>query len=949
MTAWQRPARIGLASFAVTFGVTLLYSMSDRAGPPAAAPVAPLDPDAVLESRGARITFGDGSVIVADQQFAYEDGSARLVGVEVIVPAEGDRTGFRIRGGEASGAEETGDWRLTGAVAIETEDGLAGNTSEASYADASGVVTMPGRAGFEQGWMRLAGDAARYDSRGRVVHLERQAVVELRLEPDGDAPDVRIAARSAEVDRFAGVMRFRGAVTVDSDGRRMQADRVAVRFDPDASRLDAIALTGGARVRGQGGEGTDLREMSAEAISVTYRDDEPERAALTGGARILGGDEGPGQLRDLSAPEIGVEYRDGAPERADLAGGARVELFGSRPGAAGVTIAGGSVEVALQPGAAGVDALRARERVTLEFPADGGAARRIRARTLDIGSAGAQDAQPAAAAGPGVPAAAPAAGTGPGGGAVPAAGGRPAGGRAVGGPVPSAAPATGGGPGGGAVPAAGGQAGGPAVGGPVVPSAAPATGGGPGRGTVPAAGGRPGGGTVPAVGGPVVPSAAPAAGGGPGGGVVPAGGPAAAAVRSAVFDGDVELLESDVSEAPDADDRLMRADRMEATLAAGLGRLTGMRLLGNVTLEAGDIRAEADAATYAPDEALFTLLATPAADRTPAARQGAARAEPASGAAAPGRTPRLDDQRGFLQAETISVGLDGPNVEALQNVKGVLDSAETEGASAAVRPGLFAAGPPIHVVAGRFAYDAATSLATYSNGARLWQGTTEFRGQSIVIDETTGDVTAEGAVRTRTTLLQNDAESEDAVESITEGRAERLFFDNRLQQVAYNPTPAVADSPPDGAPGLAAAPPAASTTPAVAGSPPDGAPGLAAAPPAAGTTTPAVVSSPGFTLDSESIVLFLRADARTLGRIEAAGSVALDLETRRVTGETLSYDDGEGRYDLTGEPVTVVEELEEGCRQTTGQSVTFFANGESISADGRSAERTASTSATCPA
>ena len=326
MADWQRPARIGLASFAVTFGVTLLYSMSDRAGPPAAAPVAPLDPNAVIESRGARITFGDGSVIVADRQFAYDDGSARLVGVEVIVPAEEDRTGFRIRGGEASGVEEAGDWRLTGAVAIETEDGLTGDTAEASYSDATGVVTMPGRAEFEQGWMRLEGDAARYDSRGRIVHLERRAVVELRLEPDGAAPGVRIAARSAEVDRFAGVMSFRGDVTVDSHGRRMRADRVAVRFDPDASRLDAIALTGGARMRGQDGERTDLREMSAETISVTYRDGEPERAALTGGARILGGDTGPGQLRDLSAPEIGVDYRDGAPERAELTGGARVDL-----------------------------------------------------------------------------------------------------------------------------------------------------------------------------------------------------------------------------------------------------------------------------------------------------------------------------------------------------------------------------------------------------------------------------------------------------------------------------------------------------------------------------------------------------------------------------------------------------------------------------------------------
>ena len=885
MAAWQRPARIGLASFAVTFGVTLLYSMSDRAGPPAAAPVAPLDPNAVIESRGARITFGDGSVIVADRQFAYDDGSARLVGVEVIVPAEEDRTGFRIRGGEASGVEEAGDWRLTGTVAIETEDGLTGDTAEASYSDATGVVTMPGRAEFEQGWMRLEGDAARYDSRGRIVHLERRAVVELRLEPDGGAPGVRIAARSAEVDRFAGVMSFRGDVTVDSHGRRMRADRVAVRFDPDASRLDAIALTGGARMRGQDGEGTDLREMSAEAISVTYRDDEPERAELTGGARILGGDTGPGQLRDLSAPEIGVDYRDGAPERAALTGGARVELFGARPGAAGVTIAGGSVEVALQPGAAGVDALQARERVTLEFPADGGAARRIRARNLEIGNgAGAPDAPPAATGVSGVPAADPAAGMEPGGGVVPADGDQDAGGQ----DVPAADPVADGGPGGGAIPADGG----------------------------------------PATGGQNVPAADP----GPGGGAVPADGGPAAGGRAAVFDGGVELLESDVSAAPDADDRLMRADRMEAMLAAGLGRLTGMRLLGNVTLEAGSLRAEADAATYAPDEALFTLLAPPAAGRTPDDQGVEAGAGPAPRAAAAGRTPRLDDQRGFLQAGTIAVGLDGPNVEALQEVKGVLDAAETAGASAAVRPGLFAAGPPIHVVAGRFAYDAATSLATYSDGARLWQGTTEFRGRSIAIDETTGDVTAQGGVRTRTTLLQNDGESEDAVESITEGRAETLFFDNRLQQVAYNPPTAGAGSTPT----------------AGAGSTPDGAPGLAAAPPAA-STTPATVSSPGFSLGSESIVLFLRADARTLERIEATGDVDLELDTRRVTGETLSYDDGEGRYDLTGEPVTVVEELEEGCRETTGRSVTFFANGESISADGRSAERTASTSATCPA
>ena len=760
MAVWQRPARVGLASFAVTFGITLLYTMSDRAAPPAGRAFVPVDPAAVMESRGARITLGNGSVVVADRQFAYDDGSARLVGVEVIVPAGDDRTGFRIRSGEAAGVEKTGEWRLAGAVTIETGDGLSGSTSEASYADATGVVTMPEPAVFEQGWMHLAGDAARYDRRRGLVNLDRRAVVELQIGVEGDAPSVRIAADGAEVDRLAGVMRFTEAVTVDAGGRRMQADAVVIRFDPDASRLDVIELSGGARV-GQDAGDAGLREMFAETIVVTYRDDELERAALAGGARILGGDSGPGQLRDLSAPEIDVHYRNGALERATLSGGARVELFGERPGAPGASIAGGSVEVALQAGAAGVDELQARERVRLEFPAAEGAVRVIRAQALDIGN----DAR--------------------------------------------------------------------------VGDAVTADGGMPVREVAPLDGGTPAGG------------------------------------MAAVFEGSVELRESNVSTAAASDDRIMRAERMEAILSQGLGRLTQTRFLGNVMLAAADISAEADEATYAPDQALFTLLAAGTA----------------------GRTPRLDDQRGFLQAVTIAVGLDGPDVEAIQDVKGALGSTDSGGSTAAVRPGLFAEGPPIHLAAGRFAYDAASSLATYSQGARLWQGTTEFRGQTIAIDETTGNIAAEGSVQTRTTMLQNDDDLENAVETTTEGRAESLLFDNLSRQATY--------------------------------------------------TTDAVVSSPRFTLGSETIELLLHDDARTLDRIQAAGDVTLELETRSVTGGTLSYDDREGRYDLTGEPVRVVEEMEEECRETTGRSVTFYADGESISADGQSAERTASTSGSC--
>ena len=756
MAVWQRPARVGLASFAITFAVILLYHTTDRGGPPAAPPVEPTDPAAVLESRGARITLADGSEILADRQFAYDDGSARLLGVEVIVPGGEERTGFRIRSGEAVGTEETGEWRLADAVTIETGDGLSGSTSEASYADATGIVTMPEPARFEQGWMRLAGDAARYDRRRGLVHLERRAVVELQPMSDGDTSRTRIVAGTAEVDRLAGVMNFVEGATIEAAGRRMQADRVAVRFDPDASRIDDIELLGGARVLGRQAAETGLGEMSAQAITVTYREGGIERATLTGDARLRGRDTGPGQLRDLSAPTIEVSYGDGAPERATMTGGARVELFGQGAGSAGLAIDGGFVEMALETGVAGIDELHAREGVTLAFPPEEGVVRRVRAQTLDIGGSSEQDEDTA----------------------------------------------------------------------PAVERAVPPTG-----------------------------SAARGESSGD---------------LAAVFDGNVEMRESD----PGQDDRVMRADRLEAALSDGLARLAETRFLGNVTLQAGGIGAQADQATYAPGGALFTLLMVDAA----------------------GMMPRMDDGRGFIQARTISIDLDGPNIDAARDVKGVLSRSGAADSTSAVRPGLFAEGDPIHFVAQRFLYDAETSLATYGAGARLWQGSTEFRGQSIVIDETTGNIAARGAVQTRTTMLQED-ELDEVVETLTVGTGGTLSYDNRRRHITY--------------------------------------------------ATEATLSNPLSTLNGETVELFLHEDARTLDRIRAAGEVALELEARSVTAATLLYDDREGRYDLTGNPVSVVEQMAGQCRETTGRSVTFYTTGDSISADGQAAERTASASGTC--
>ena len=797
MFTWQRLVRVGLASFVVTFGVAVMIGVRERPAPAADVPVDQADPDAVLQGRRVRITLGDGSIIEADRQFAYDDGSVRLLGVEVIVPAGEDRTGFRIRGGEAAGIEQEGEWRLARDVRLETADGLAGRTSEASYADATGLVTMPAPAVFEEGWMRLAGEAARYDRRDGLLYLDERAIVALDgagETGESDAGQTLIEARTARIARLDGEMRFVGDVRVDAAGRGMDADEVVVRFDSEASRLEGIELMGNARIDGGGAGDDQLRELSASRISVDYENGALGGMTLSGGARVQGGNASPGRLQEMAAPEIRVTYAAGVAERAVLEGGARVELFGDPVSAPGATIASRSMDLELAVDAGGIELLQAREHVEINLPAAGGVVRRIAADALDLGG-------------------------------------------------------NSGAPGPRGDPDALDRSGDPDV---ALREEAGAglrdrTDAGPGEET-------------------------------------DLGGAADAGSMPAMFDGNVAYVERRPDGAePGGGERIVRAERLEAALDNGLTKLMAARFLRDVVLEAGRVTGQADEATYAPDGDTFALVS--------------------SGAG--GRPPRVDDRWGSIQATTVVVGLDGPDIEATGNVRGLLtsegagaDSGAGDGAGF-TRPGLFDEGPRIYAAANHFAYDAAQSLATYTGGARIWQGLTEVRGGAIVLDDATGSIRAEGGVQTRTTMLQTDDVTDEPAAVTSEARAEAFAYDHVHRQATY--------------------------------------------------TTDAVLESDGSVLRGGTIDLFLGEDARTLQRIVAAAEVQMVLDSRRAEGETLTYRDADGRYDLTGAPVRVlVEETSGTCRETTGRAVTFYRTRDDMSIDGQSEARTASMSVPCP-
>ena len=354
-------------------------------------------------------------------------------------------------------------------------------------------------------------------------------------------------------------------------------------------------------------------------------------------------------------------------------------------------------------------------------------------------------------------------------------------------------------------------------------------------------------------------------------------------VIRAEFRGPVEYLESQDKNDQDHVDRLIQSESLRADIQPGFMGLRKATFERDVKLLSGDTVGEASAAVYDVQAGTFGLHAP----------------DPNS------TKPRITDKRGTLEATNITLDFSGPNVNAIGDIKGVLDSPATptndqeSGENSPKRPALLEQGPPIYVVAGRFDYDTATFLATYSEAARLWQKSTEFSADTLILNESTGNVTAEGNVTTQITMLQQDYETGSQIQTITRGSGNSFIYDESQRRAAYS----------------------------------------------GGSS----LSNDTFTLNASSINVILEGDGQTLERIEASDGVELELDARWVTGASLTYFDADGRYEMNGNPVNIVEETEGECRSTTGRTIIFYVTAESVLIDGESEVRTASTNGTCDA
>jgi LPS export ABC transporter protein LptC/lipopolysaccharide transport protein LptA len=342
------------------------------------------------------------------------------------------------------------------------------------------------------------------------------------------------------------------------------------------------------------------------------------------------------------------------------------------------------------------------------------------------------------------------------------------------------------------------------------------------------------------------------------------------------FTGDVLYQERTADRA-----RTARSQTLETALAPGLGDVEEARFEGAVHFEDGAMTATSDRAVYSVDTERLELRGATA-----------------------GAAPRLVDERITVEADSIDVGFEGPQITAAGAVKSELrpDQKDRNGENVR-RPSMLKADQPVLVVSDRLVYAGADGKATYTGNARLNQGETAIRADALDIDERTGNLAAKGSPKSLVvtqSMLEQVTRDQERRRVSSVARAVTFTYEESDRRATYEGQ--------------------------------------------------AHVTGPQGDMRARRIELFLKESGSEVGRLEAYDDVTL-IESigRTTTGSRLTYFGEDERFYVVGEPVRVVDGVDRCRRETVGRTLTFFQNTDRVIVDGNEQMRTRTTGAAqCP-
>ena len=379
-----------------------------------------------------------------------------------------------------------------------------------------------------------------------------------------------------------------------------------------------------------------------------------------------------------------------------------------------------------------------------------------------------------------------------------------------------------------------------------------------------------------------------------------------AGLQNAIFGGNVDYRESRAAHGTIAAvDRQARSQTLTVKTKPGFGDIEEADFRGNVHFTDGtEVVADATHALYHVDKDQIDL--TPSGDPGPAA-------------------PRVTDGRVTVESRTIEFSLTSRKLKADTKVRSSMAPAAARGPAAAPArnnaagaptrqaeakgqsnpdakvPSLLKNDQPVTVTSNRLEYDGAAQHAVYSGNARLWQGETKINGDTIVVDDKTGNLEARSNVHTDMILDDVDPKTNVKKPTRSVGEADTFVYDDARRLATY-------------------------------------------------TGHAHFVGSEG-DVTAEKLELFLLKDSNELDRAEgygANGKVIVRESGRVATGARLTYTAKDQTYVMTGTPVTAIEQTPPDCKESIGAVLTFQRAVDTVNMKGNGIIRSTQRQIACP-
>ena len=346
-------------------------------------------------------------------------------------------------------------------------------------------------------------------------------------------------------------------------------------------------------------------------------------------------------------------------------------------------------------------------------------------------------------------------------------------------------------------------------------------------------------------------------------------------LERATFSGDVEFREHAAARGERAAvDRVGRSRSLILALDGGFSDIKDADFRGNFRFRDAEVTAEAPNATYGVETDRIALKGGEGVSR-------------------------VVQEGGTVQATDIDMTLDPRTMKARGSVRSTLKPGARKERNEP-RPSILEDDEPVNVTAKALDYDGKTERAVYTGDARLWQADTVIHGETIILDDKTGNLEARTAVRAQFLIRDENAPAgagagkADGKPKPTFGRGDELVYVESRRQATFRGS--------------------------------------------------AKVTGPDGDITGDRIELFLEEDGNTLERAEAYDNVTARLDGGRVaTGSRLVYSAKTQRYDMRGSPLKVRRQYTEKgsdgktvtrCEETVGSSLTFDRSADTVSVVG---------------